>query len=135
MPSQNKSISAPRQSHEFACNSVGRRNERQNQRNKITEKSLQKKATPGGRQEERQNQRNRITKKSLQNNYVSAPRQSESNDCRDCPICAEDFDPSEIQEPLCVKCLFEMCAFCYHRIKNSDGDGRRCPGCRTPYSN
>ena len=50
----------------------------------------------------------------------------------DCPTCAESFDPSEIKEPLCTKCRYQVCAFCYHRINSGDGD-RRCPGCRAPY--
>ena len=50
----------------------------------------------------------------------------------DCPTCAESFDPSEIKQPLCTKCRYQVCAFCYHRINSGDGD-RRCPGCRTPY--
>jgi len=49
----------------------------------------------------------------------------------DCPTCAESFDPLEIKEPLCTKCRYQVCAFCYHRINSGDGD-RRSPGCRTP---
>eukprot|EP01018_Ginkgo_biloba_P035787 Gb_08480 [translate_table: standard] len=49
----------------------------------------------------------------------------------ECPMCTEKFDPSEAGQ-LCRQCRFIMCAFCYHRVRNCEGDGR-CPGCRTPY--
>jgi len=48
-----------------------------------------------------------------------------------CLMCIENFDPSEIKEPLCNVCGYKVCVFCYHKIKNI-GDGL-CPQCRTPY--
>ena len=53
-----------------------------------------------------------------------------SADERDCPLCCEPFDTTDMEFQSC-ECSYRVCVWCFHRIKDQ-GDSK-CPSCRNTY--
>eukprot|EP00658_Telonema_sp_P-2_P003113 TRINITY_DN11145_c0_g1_i1.p1 TRINITY_DN11145_c0_g1~~TRINITY_DN11145_c0_g1_i1.p1 ORF type:complete len:466 (-),score=112.29 TRINITY_DN11145_c0_g1_i1:83-1480(-) len=51
------------------------------------------------------------------------------DDAPSCPLCAEELDATDRGFFPC-RCRFQVCPFCYGRLKESSG---QCPGCRASY--
>ena len=56
--------------------------------------------------------------------------EEETEDAVYCPICTDEMDVTDRHFRPC-KCGYQVCSFCWHRIKEKlDG---KCPNCRLPY--
>ncbi|XP_006652382.1 uncharacterized protein LOC102713894 [Oryza brachyantha] len=66
---------------------------------------------------------------SIGNCWMDASQQVVHSSPLTCPICCEDFDPTDSSFCPCP-CGFRLCLFCHHKILEADG---RCPGCRKEY--
>jgi len=55
---------------------------------------------------------------------------SDSESSPDCPLCMEALELDDISFYPC-QCGYQICRFCWHRIKNDDSG--LCPACRQSY--
>eukprot|EP01052_Picozoa_sp_SAG31_P014461 SAG31_NODE_900_length_11140_cov_3.806086_1_plen_2434_part_00 len=69
-----------------------------------------------------------VRKEGQPKQLVLSGAQGRSVDERDCPLCCEPFDTTDMEFQSC-ECSYRVCVWCFHRIKDA-GDGK-CPSCRT----
>ena len=66
-------------------------------------------------------------------NAPTAPSGEEEGKQKECPLCTDPMDDTDLKHRPCAICDYNFCLFCFERMKAGPVENFKCPACRHPF--